>query len=181
MAEIIHKQAAGVPMITHPALPPEPERFVLHAEDRAVIEHETHHYEDPRAASITALKLVQKRCGWVPDGAIPAIGAALGIPPSDVEGVATFYNLIFRRPVGRHVIKICDSVACFLTGYDEVKNAFSKHLNVGLGQTTADGRFTLLPICCLGACDKGPVLMIDDDTHGDVAPAAIGQLLERYP
>jgi NADH-quinone oxidoreductase subunit E len=95
--------------------------------------------------------------------------------------VATFYNLIFRRPVGRHVIKICDSVACFLTGYDEVKNAFSKHLNVGLGQTTADGRFTLLPICCLGACDKGPVLMIDDDTHGDVAPAAIGQLLERYP
>lgn len=181
MAEIIHKQAARIPMITHAALQPKAERFVLHAEDRAVIEHETHHYEDPRAASITALKLVQKRHGWVPDSAIPAIAAALGIPASDVEGVATFYNLIYRRPVGRHVIKICDSVACFLTGYDEVKDAFCKHLSVGLGQTTADGRFTLLPICCLGACDKGPVLMIDEDTHGDVAPDAVGQLLERYP
>jgi NADH-quinone oxidoreductase subunit E len=161
--------------------PPRTLEYGLHAEDRAAIEHETHRYEDARAVSIAALKLVQKRHGWVPDGAIPAIGAALGIPASDVEGVATFYNLIFRRPVGRHVIKICDSVACFLTGYDEVRDAFSKHLSVGLGETTADGRFTLLPICCLGACDKGPVLMIDDDTHGDVAPDAVGQLLERYP
>jgi NADH-quinone oxidoreductase subunit E len=163
-----------------PTLPQTPQ-YVLHAEDRAAIEHETHHYEDPRATSIAALKLVQKRHGWVPDGAIPAIAATLGIPASDIEGVATFYNLIFRRPVGRHVIKICDSVACFLTGYDKVKDAFSEHLGVKLGQTTADGRFTLLPICCLGACDKGPVLMIDEDTHGDVAPATVGQRLERYP
>jgi NADH-quinone oxidoreductase subunit E len=160
---------------------PQALEYRLHAEDCAAIERETHHYEDPRAASITALKLVQKRHGWVPDGAIPAIAAALGIPASDVEGVATFYNLIFRRPVGRHVIKICDSVACFLTGCDEVRDAFSKHLGVGLGQTSADGRFTLLPICCLGACDKGPVLMIDDDTHGDVAPDAVERLLGRYP
>lgn len=161
--------------------PPRTLEYGLHAEDRTAIEHETHRYEDARAVSITALKLVQKRHGWVPDAAIPAIAAALGIPASDVEGVATFYNLIFRRPVGRHVIKICDSVACFLTGYDEVRDAFSKHLSVGLGETTADGRFTLLPICCLGACDKGPVLMIDDDTHGDVAPDAVVQLLEQYP
>jgi NADH-quinone oxidoreductase subunit E len=158
-----------------------PKHFVLHAEDRAAIEHETHRYEDPRAASIEALKIVQKRHGWVPDGAIPAIASALGISASDIEGVATFYNLIFRRPVGRHVIKVCDSVACFLTGYDQVKDALCKHLGVCLGQTTADGRFTLLPICCLGACDKGPVLMIDEDTHGDVAADAVVQLLERYP
>jgi len=154
--------------------------FVLHADDRAAIEHETHHYEDPRAASIEALKIVQHRHGWVPDGAIAAIGEVLGIPGSDVEGVATFYNLIFRRPVGRHVIKMCDSVSCFLTGYEDVKKAFSDKLGVGLGQTTADGRFTLLPICCLGACDKGPVLMIDQDTHFDVDPARINSLLEQY-
>lgn len=154
--------------------------FAMHADDRAAIEHETHHYEDPRAASIEALKIVQKRHGWVPDGAIAQIGELLGIPASDVEGVATFYNLIFRRPVGRHVIKVCDSIACFLTGYDDVKSAFTDQLGITLGQTTADGRFTLLPICCLGACDKGPVLMIDDDTHGNIAPDAIGQLLERY-
>jgi NADH-quinone oxidoreductase subunit E len=159
---------------------PKVEPFVLHADDRAAIEHETHHYEDPRAASIEALKIVQHRHGWVPDGAIAAIGEVLGIPGADVEGVATFYNLIFRRPVGRHVIKLCDSVSCYLTGYDDVKKAFSDRLGVGLGQTTADGRFTLLPICCLGACDKGPVLMIDQDTHFDVAPDRINELLERY-
>jgi NADH-quinone oxidoreductase subunit E len=164
---------------TEPLKKPQP--FMLHVDDLAAIEHETHHYEDPRAACIEALKIVQQRHGWVPDGAIPAIGRVLGIPASDVEGVATFYNLIFRRPVGRHVIKICDSLACFLTGYDEVKDAFCKRLGIGLGETTPDGRFTLLPICCLGACDKGPVLMIDQDTHGDVGPDAIAQLLERYP
>ncbi len=65
----------------------------------------------------------------------------LGIPASDIEGVATFYSLIFRRPVGRHVIKICDSVACFLTGYDELKDAFVKHLKADLGQTTAGRPF----------------------------------------
>jgi NADH-quinone oxidoreductase subunit E len=158
-----------------------PESFVMHADDRAAIEHEIHHYDDPRAASIEALKIVQKRHGWVPDGAIPEIGRLLGIPGSDVEGVATFYNLIFRRPVGRHVIKICDSVSCFLTGYEELRDAFARRLGVRLGQTTADGRFTLLPICCLGACDKGPVLMIDEDTHGNVSAAGIDRLLEQYP
>ena len=157
------------------------EPYVMAPEDRQAIEHAIHHYDDARAASIDALKVVQARHGWVPDGAIPAIANALGVPASDIEGVATFYNLIFRRPVGRHVIKICDSVACFLTGYDQVRDAFCKHLGVRLGQTSADGRFTLLPICCLGACDKGPVLMIDEDTHGDVAPETIAQLLERYP
>jgi NADH-quinone oxidoreductase subunit E len=159
---------------------PRSEPFVLSAEERAAIEHEIEHYEDPRAASIDALKIVQKNHGWVPDGAIAAIGEVLGIPATDVEGVATFYNLIFRRPVGRHVIKVCDSISCFLTGYDDVRDAISKQLNIGLGQTSADDRFTLLPICCLGACDKGPVLMIDDDTHFDVSPESVTKLLEQY-
>jgi len=157
------------------------EPYALHADDCASIEEEIRHYEDPRAASIGALKIVQKRHGWVPDSAIPAIGRLLGIPATDVEGVATFYNLIFRRPVGRYVIKVCDSVACFLTGYEEVRDEVCKQLGVGLGDTTADGRFTLLPICCLGACDRGPVLMIDEDTHFDVSPQDIARLLERYP
>jgi NADH-quinone oxidoreductase subunit E len=157
------------------------EPFALHVDDRASIEQEMQHYEDPRAASIGALKIVQKRHGWVPDGALPAIGSLLGISASDVEGVATFYSLIFRRPVGRYVIKVCDSVACFLTGYEQVRDEVCKQLGVGLGETTADGRFTLLPICCLGACDRGPALMIDDDTHFDVAPQDIARLLERYP
>ncbi|GAC1628385.1 MAG: NADH-quinone oxidoreductase subunit NuoE [Nevskia sp.] len=154
--------------------------YVMSDEERADIEHALHHYDDNRAASIDALKIVQAKHGWVPDGAIAPIGEILGIPASDVEGVATFYNLIFRRPVGRNMIKICDSISCFLTGYDEVRNAISAKLRINLGQTTPDMRYTLLPICCLGACDKGPVLMINDDTHGNLSPETIPALLEQY-
>jgi len=155
-------------------------RYVFHEEDSEAIVHSIGHYDDPRAASIDALKIVQKRHGWVPDEAIAAIGDILGISSADVEGVATFYNLIFRKPVGRHVIKVCDSIGCFLTGYDDLIFAIKQHLNIDYGHTTPDGRFTLLPICCLGNCDKGPAIMIDDDTHGPVACAQVPTLLEKY-
>jgi len=154
--------------------------FELSAEERAEIEHEICHYPDPRAASIEALKVVQKHRGWVPDGAIGQIAGVLGIPAAELEGVATFYSLIFRHPVGRHVIKVCDSIACHLTGYEELRSALCSQLGIRMGQTTPEGRFTLLPICCLGACDRGACLMIDDDLHGPVEPGDVAGMLERY-
>ena len=157
------------------------DRFTLSASERLAIEHELAHYEDPRAASIEALKIVQKARGWVPDGAIPAIGELLGIPASDVEGVATFYSLIFRQPVGRHVILLCDSMVCYIQGYESIQVALQQRLGIGLGETSSDGRFTLLPVCCLGNCDKAPTLMIDDDTYSHLDAATLGELLERYP
>ena len=132
------------------------DRFALSETERSAIEHEMHHYEDPRAASIEALKIVQKQRGWVPDGAADAIGAILGIPASDVEGVATFYSQIFRQPVGRHIIRVCDSMTCFIGGHENVLGSIKSELGIVPGQTTADGRFTLLPVCCLGNCDKAP-------------------------
>jgi NADH-quinone oxidoreductase subunit E len=159
---------------------PKAESFALSEEELHAILHEREHYDHPGAAVIEALKIVQRKRGWVPDGAILAIGKALDLPAVDVEGVATFYNLIFRQPVGRHVIKLCDSISCFLTGYDSVLAAIREKLGVDLGQTTPDDRFTLLPICCLGACDKGPVAMIDEDTHCKLTAQNIANLLERY-
>jgi NADH-quinone oxidoreductase subunit E len=156
------------------------DRFALSETERSAIEHEMHHYEDPRAASIEALKIVQKERGWVPDGAADAIGAILGIPASDVEGVATFYSQIFRQPVGRHVIRVCDSMTCYVGGHESVVAEMQKQLGIGLGQTTTDNRFTLLPVCCLGNCDKAPAVMIDDDTFGDVQPDGVSKLLEAY-
>ena len=153
---------------------------ILTAQEIHDIEHYIEHYPDPRAASLDALKIVQKRNGWVDDAQVVAIGQMLGISAADVEGVATFYNRIYRRPVGRNVILLCDSIACFLMGAETLAEAFQKHLGIQYGQTTADGRFTLLPICCLGNCDKGPTLMINEDTHGLVGVNDIAALLEQY-
>jgi NADH dehydrogenase subunit E (EC 1.6.5.3) len=169
-------QQAAIKLADLPKVQP----YSLHPDDRAAIEHDVTHYDDSRAAVIDALKVVQKREGWVPDGALYAIGDVLGIPAADVEGVATFYNLIFRQPVGRHVIKLCDSLSCFLTGADAVREELSRRIGARPGQTSADGRFTLLPIVCLGACDKAPVAMINDDTHTRLTPDGIGPLLESY-
>lgn len=156
------------------------DRFTLSETERLAIEHEMHHYEDPRAASIEALKIVQKARGWVPDGAADAIGEILGIPASDVEGVATFYSQIFRQPVGRHIIRVCDSMTCFIGGHENVLGSIKTELGIDPGQTTADGRFTLLPVCCLGNCDKAPAVMIDDDTFGNIQPDGVAKLLEPY-
>ncbi|WP_110685749.1 NADH-quinone oxidoreductase subunit NuoE [Salinicola aestuarinus] len=154
--------------------------FVLDPADREAMLEERSHYPYPQAASIEALKIVQRRHGHVPDGAIPAIAETLGLKVADVEGVATFYSLIFRQPVGRHVILICDSSSCFLTDYEALRDAIGEHLGIGMGQTTADGRFTLLPVCCLGACDRGPAILIGEDLHGPVTPDQVPRLLEGY-
>lgn len=155
-------------------------RFQLSPQERADIEHAIEHYPDARAASIDALKIVQANHGHVPDGAIPAIAEVLGIPASDVEGVATFYSQIFRVPVGRHILRLCDSMTCYINGHEDVLAAITAHIGIGFGETTADGRYTLLPVCCLGNCDKGSTMMIDDDTHGGLTPDNVPALLEKY-
>ena len=157
------------------------DRFVLSDSERSAIEHELHHYEESLPASIGALKIVQEARGWVPDGAIAAIGEIIGIPASDVEEVATFYSQIFRQPVGRHIIRVCDSMVCYIGGHESVVSSIQQQLGIGLGETTNDGRFTLLPVCCLGNCDKAPALMIDDHTFGDAQPDGVAKLLESYP
>jgi NADH-quinone oxidoreductase subunit E len=98
----------------------------------------------------------------------------------ELDGVATFYNLVFRKPVGRHVMMVCDSVSCWLTGYEEVHKDITKRLGINFGETTADGRFTLLPIVCLGACDRAPAMMVDGNLHPDLDAQKIEGILEEY-
>jgi NADH-quinone oxidoreductase subunit E len=137
-------------------------------------------YEDKRAACIEALKLVQQRYGWVSDGRLGELASLLDMTTSELDGVATFYNLVFRRPVGRHVIMLCDSVSCWLMGHDDLLATLSERLGVRPGGTTQDGRFTLLPIVCLGHCDHAPAMMIDDDLHGDLDRNRLASLLSAY-
>lgn len=145
------------------------------------IRHEMAHYEDPRAASIEALKIIQKNHGWVSDEQLRAAANVLGMSAEQLDSVATFYNLIYRKPVGRHVIKVCDSVACHIMGYDKVRERLEQKLGIRYGQTTGDDRFTLLPIPCLGTCDRAPAMLIGDDLHRDLEDASkVDAILEKY-
>lgn len=153
---------------------------MLSDEEIAEIRHEMTLYEDPQAASIEALKAVQQHRGWVSDEAMAAAAEVVGTSPAAMESVATFYNLIFRQPVGRHVIMLCDSVSCYLCGYDGIKAHLSKTLGIEYGQTTADDRFTLLPICCLGDCGSAPSMRVNEDYHSNLTPERVDEVLASY-
>ena len=144
------------------------------------IEAEIAHYEQKRAACVEALKTVQKYRGWVSDESLSDLADFLEMTADELDAVATFYNLIYRKPVGRHVILVCSSVSCWVMGYDQILQHLEEKLGVRLGETTADGRFTLLPNVCLGACDHAPALMIDEDLHGDLDPGKIDEILAKY-
>ena len=153
----------------------------LSPEELDEIEHEITHLPDRQSAAIDALLIVQKHRGWVSDESLYAIAKLLQMPAAELDGVATFYNLIFRQPVGRHVVMVCDSVSCYVMGGDGLAATISKRLGINFGETTPDDRFTLLPICCLGACDKAPTLMIDEDLVVDVTADSLDEILGRYP
>lgn len=138
------------------------------------------HAEHKRAACTDALKLVQKRFGYVADQHLAEVAALLEMTPAELDGVATFYNLIFRRPVGRHVILLCDSVACWVMGEAAARAQLRARLGINPGETTPDGRFTLLPIVCLGHCDHAPAMMVDEDQYGDLDAARLDAILEQY-
>lgn len=144
------------------------------------IERELSHCPNRHAGSIEALKIVQRHRGWVSDEAIRDISGFLGMTPDELEGVATFYNLIFRKPVGRHVILLCDGVVCWMMGEVDLRDHLYRRLGIGPGQTTEDNRFTLLPNSCLGVCDRGPAMMIDERTYMNLTVESIDAILDQY-
>ncbi len=153
---------------------------MLSKEERQEIEAVLKHYPYKQGAGIDALKIVQQHRGWVSDEGIGDLAEFLEMTPAELDSIATFYNLIFRRPVGRHRILLCDSVSCWIMGYEQVRDRLMQRLGIEWGGTTADGRFTLLPNVCLGTCDHAPALMIDEDLHRDLSPEEIDEILDRY-
>ncbi|MGH8474181.1 MAG: NADH-quinone oxidoreductase subunit NuoE [Methylococcales bacterium] len=142
----------------------------------AEILRDARHYSQKSGASIEALKIVQKHRGWVSDDSLRQVAGLLEMSVDELDGVATFYNLIYRRPVGRKVILCCDSVSCWMLGSDRVREKISQRLGIEYGETTADGEYTLLPIVCLGACDHAPVVMVGEDLHHDVDDARLEEI-----
>jgi NADH-quinone oxidoreductase subunit E len=156
------------------------EALVLTAEERQEIDEAIAMSGRNRAACIDAMMAVQAHRGWLSDDTIEELAEYLRLTPAELDSVATFYNLIFRQPVGRHVILVCDSVSCWLLDYEPLLDYLKSRLGVEVGGTTADGRFTLLTSVCLGACDRAPVMMIDGVLYGELTPEKTDAILEGY-
>jgi NADH-quinone oxidoreductase subunit E len=154
---------------------------MLSDEEIREVETELAQYPERQSACVGALKAVQRRRGWISDETLGDVAEVLGMSSAELDSVATFYPLLFRRRVGRHVIRVCDSVSCWILGSDGIGRALAVAIGIGPGETTADGRFTLLPTACLGVCERAPALMIDDDVHTHVDAAELDQILARYP
>ncbi len=153
---------------------------MLTDEERKEIRDLAAHAPMKSAAAIDVLKAIQRRHGFVSDEDLRDAAALLDMSPDRLDGVATFYSLIFRRPVGRHVILVCDSISCWVLRSRLLFEALAARLRIKPGGTTSDGRFTLLPAACLGACDHAPVMMIDADLHLDVSPEKLEGILDGY-
>ncbi len=154
---------------------------MLSEAEKREIEEAARHAGSRRAVVPEALRAVQKRQGWVADDGVADIAEYLGVSPAEIDSIATFYTVIYRRPVGRHIIQVCDSVSCWIMGFLSLKEAISALLGIDFGETTPDDRFTLLPSVCLGACDHAPALMIDNDLHGDLTPERLEAIFANYP
>ncbi len=153
---------------------------MLTEEEKIEITDEIRQYPYPAVACIDALKIVQAHRGWISDELVKDIAAFLEMSNEAVDSVATFYSRIYRKPVGRNVILICDSVSCMIMGYKTMTEYMSGKLGISLGETTPDGRFTLLPISCLGDCDHAPAMMINHDHYHDLTVEKLDELLGNY-
>lgn len=153
---------------------------MLTPEEQQALNTELSHYASRQAGCIDALKLLQRRRGWISDEVVRDLADFLEMSDTEVDSVATFYNLLFRKPVGRHVILVCNSVTCWVKNYEGLVSRLSQEFGIGFGQTTRDGRFTLLPVACLGNCDHAPALMVDGDLYHDVTADDIPSLTARY-
>ncbi len=149
---------------------------VLTQEEILKIDAELSHVPYKPVAAIDELKIIQANRVRISDECRQAIARHLEMSSEDLEGVATFYNLIYRKPVGKKVILFCDSVSCWICGCDSIKARVTEKLGIDYGQTTNDNRYTLLPVPCLGACDRAPVMMVGDDLLTNLTEDKVDQL-----
>jgi len=135
--------------------------------------------DHPEEALVELMHEFQRAYGYLTDEAVEQAAGIAGVHPMKVEEVATFYNLIYRRPVGRKVIHVCDSISCWTVGMDDVFAHLKMRLGVEIGGTTGDGAFTLLPICCLGACHVAPSMLVGETLYGNLTPQKIDEILDK--
>jgi NADH-quinone oxidoreductase subunit E len=152
---------------------------MLSAEEKKAIDEELGKVPNSRAACIEAMKVVQRHRGWISDDSLHDLAGYLNMSSHELDEVASFYNLLFRHPVGKHVIFVCDSISCFIDGYQGVMQHLQQSLEVEPGNTTSDGMFTLLTIPCLGLCDKAPAMIIDEESYTNLDSDKIDTIIDE--
>jgi NADH-quinone oxidoreductase E subunit len=161
--------------------PEQPKEFAFTAENLEKAKAVLAKYPDVRQASaiMPLLDLAQRQCGgWLPRVAMDVVADMLSMPRIKAYEVATFYSMYNLKPVGKHFVQVCTTTPCWLVGSEHVVNACKKHLGIGLGETTADGNFTLIEVECLGACVNAPMAQINDDYYEDLNPENTVALLQ---
>ncbi len=128
---------------------------------------------------LVLLKKAQEDFGYVTEEAIADIARSLDVSVSDVYGVTTFYSFLSKKPLGKYVIRICQSLPCYLKDSPMIIKCIMDELGIKPGETTPDGKFSLQLTNCIGACDKAPAMLINDEVYGDLTPARISQILEE--
>lgn len=134
--------------------------------------------EYPREMAIDVMVALQNHYGYLSDEAVQEAAGLLGMTPTELEELATFYEFIYREPVGKYIIHVCDGIVCWMNGHQSVLEYLCQKLGVRQGETTADGLFTVLPVCCIGYCDRSPAMLINRQVYGLLTPEKIDQILQ---
>ena len=135
-------------------------------------------YPDKRAALLPVLRLAQETFGWISPEVETHVAGLFGLSPAHVHEVVTFYTLFFRQPVGRHVLSVCHNLSCSLLGAEDVLAYLQERLGIEPGETTPDGRVTLLRVECLCACEVAPMMQVDDEFVGPLTRETIDRVLD---
>jgi NADH-quinone oxidoreductase subunit E len=152
---------------------------MLPKELKKSLEEKIAHADHPREMVVDVMLALQEHYGFLSDDAVEAVATLLGMSPLEVEELATFYTFIYREPVGKYVIHVCDSVICWMDGFESIQDYLCKKLDIAVGDTSADGLFTLLPVCCIGYCDLSPAMLINRKVYGHLTPEKIDEILEK--
>ena len=152
---------------------------MLPKEVRETLEKKIAQVEHPREAVVDVMYAVQNHYSYMSDDAVHEAASLLCLTPLEIEELATFYDFIYREPVGKYVIHACDGVVCWMFGEESVVDYLCRKLNIGLGGTTKDGLFTVLPSVCIGYCDHAPAMLINGVFYGSLTPEKIDAILEK--
>ena len=136
-------------------------------------------YPQRRSALIPALQLAQEQHGYLSSDVVREIAQIFGLSPNEVYEVASFYTMLYKKPVGKYVLQVCTNISCLLCDSEEIMAHLQKRLGIKPGQTTSDGRFTLMEVECLASCGTAPVVQINDDYHENLTPGKLDEILDQ--